>query len=114
METSAIEPQFVNVGGRQRIQPTHVVKLVAYINYTTVYLANGESFIIARTIGKVQETLQPHGEFIRISKNLVVNLAYMRQQTPNGIILKNNEIIDWSRRRKREVKKYLKKFIKTY
>ena len=102
----------IHIGGRLYIQPTDVIMLVANVNYTTIYLINGQQFMIARTIGKVQEILHPHGQFIRTNKAQVVNLAYVLQHTKKGFVLQNNEVIDWSRRRKKEIKEKLRRIYK--
>jgi DNA-binding LytR/AlgR family response regulator len=100
----------VHIAGNTYINPVDVIKLVASVNYTTIYLANGKQYVVALTISKVHEVLHPYGQFIRTHKSHVINLAYVLQQTPNGLLLKNNETVDWSRRRKKEVKEKLRKF----
>lgn len=100
----------VHLVGNTYINPIDVIKLVASINYTIIYLATGKQCVVALTISKVHKALHPYGQFIRTHKSHVINLAYVLQQTPNGLLLKNNEEIDWSRRRKKEVKEKLRKF----
>jgi DNA-binding LytR/AlgR family response regulator len=94
----------VHVGGRKHVQPEQVIMLVADVNYTTIYLIDGQQFMVATTIGKVQKALDAYGNFIRLNKAQVVNWAYVLQRTKNGLLLKNNETVGISRRRRRDVK----------
>jgi DNA-binding LytR/AlgR family response regulator len=98
------QKQSVHIGGRRYVQPEQVMMLVADINYTTIYLNNGEKFIIATTIGKVQKALDIHGDFVRPNKTQVVNWAYVTQRTQDGLLLQNNEMIIFSRRKRRAIK----------
>jgi DNA-binding LytR/AlgR family response regulator len=89
----------VHVGGRRHVQPTQVMMLIADINYTTIFLKNGQQFMVATTIGKVQKTLQSHADFVRLNKLQVVNWAYVQSSNTKQLLLKNNEIVQFSRRR---------------
>jgi two-component system LytT family response regulator len=101
----------VHIVGRTYLNPVDIIKLVASANYTIIYLANGRQYVIALTISKVYEILLPHGQFVRTHKSYVVNLAYVLQLTPTGFLLKNNETIDWARRRREEIKRKFREFI---
>jgi two-component system LytT family response regulator len=89
----------VHVGGRRHVLPTQVMMLVADINYTTIFLDNGQRFMVATTIGKIQKSLQKHGNFVRTNKSQVVNWAYVRSSNSKELLLKNDEIVRFSRRR---------------
>ncbi len=95
-----IKKDSVHIGGRI-VHPEQIIMLVADINYTTIYLADGQRFMVATTIGKVQKILQLHGEFVRPNKSQVVNWAYVRSSTSKQLLLKNNEIVRFSRRREK-------------
>jgi DNA-binding LytR/AlgR family response regulator len=97
------ETNVVFVGGRLHIPPNEIVMLVAAINYTTIHLIDGQTFIIAKTISRVQDALKSHGRFIRLNKSHVVNWAYVTHLTPEGLLMQNNEILSFSRRRKRTI-----------
>lgn len=105
-------PTRVHIVGEIYVQPVNVIKLVASVNYTTIYLADGNRYIVALTISKVHKVLLPHGQFIRSHRSHVINLAYVLQQTSNGLLLNNNETIDCSRRRRKEVKTKLRELNK--
>lgn len=95
----------VHVGGRKHVQPEQVMMLVANINYTTIYLANGQRFMVATTIGKIQKSLQVHGQFVRPNKSQVVNWAYVRSSNSKQLLLKNNEMVRFSRRKEQATNK---------
>ena len=99
------QKESVHIGGRKHVHPAQVIMLVADINYTTIYLADGNQFMVATTIGKVQRTLQAHGQFVRTNKAQVVNWAYVLRSSPKELQLKNNEIIKFSRRREKVINK---------
>lgn len=94
----------VHVGGRKHVLPQQVIMLVADVNYTTVYLVDNQHFMVAMTIGKIQKILGNHGNFVRPNKAQVVNWAYVTQRTQEGLLLKNNEMISFSRRKRRAMK----------
>lgn len=102
-EVIQAQKESVHVGGRRHVQPEQVMMLVADINYTTIYLSDGEHFMIASTIGKVQKALNIHGNFVRPNKTQVVNWAYVTQRTQDGLLLKNNKMIIFSRRKRRTI-----------
>jgi DNA-binding LytR/AlgR family response regulator len=93
-----LEPNSVPVGGRKSVTPKQVLMLVADINYTTVHLFNGEQFIIATTLKRVQKSLDSHGNFVRTNKKFVVNWDYVRSHCAKQLTLQNNQIIPFSRR----------------
>jgi len=107
---NTITQEYVHLVGHTYINPIEVIKLVASVNYTTIYLANGKHYVVAQTINKVYQALLPYGQFIRTHKSYVINLAYVLQQTPTGFLMQNNEMIDCARRRKKQVKKQLREF----
>lgn len=92
------ESNYVSIGGRKKVSPKQVIMLVADINYTTVHLFNGEHFIIATTLKRVQKSLDSHGRFVRTSKKIVVNWDYVSSHCAKQLTLQNNQIIPFSRR----------------
>lgn len=93
------DSQDIHIGGRKSVCPKHILMLEADINYTTIHLFNGEQFIIATTIKKVQKSLDSHGKFVRASKKFVVNFDYVSSHCAKQLTLKNNQIIPFSRRK---------------
>lgn len=92
------QSQDISIGGRKTVSPKQVLMLVADINYTTIHLFNGEHFIIATTLKRVQKSLDSHGNFVRTNKKIVVNWDYVRSHCAKQLTLQNNQIIPFSRR----------------
>jgi DNA-binding LytR/AlgR family response regulator len=92
------ESHGISIGGRKTVSPKQILMLVADINYTTIHLFNGEQFIIATTLKRVQQSLDSHGNFIRTNKKFVVNWDYVRSHCAKQLTLQNNQIIPFSRR----------------
>lgn len=103
------EPNSVPVGGRKSVTPKQVLMLVADINYTTIHLFNGEQFIIATTLKRVQKSLDSHGNFVRTNKKFVVNWDYVRSHCAKQLTLQNNQTIPFSRRQGRLIMKKMAK-----
>lgn len=91
----------ISIGGRKTVSPEQVLMLVADINYTTIHLFNGERFIIATTLKKVQKSLDAHGNFVRPNKKIVVNWNYVLSHCSRYLTLQNNQVIYFSRRQGR-------------
>jgi two-component system LytT family response regulator len=91
----------INIGGRKKINPKLILLLEADINYTTVHLCNGEKFTIATTLKKVKETIDSHGKFVRISNKFVVNFDCVTNYCDQQLILSNDRIIPFSRRKRK-------------
>lgn len=98
------QKEAVHIGGRKHVQPEQVMMLVADSNYTTIYLADGNQFMIATTIGKIQKILENYGQFIRPNKSHVVNCAFVKSSNSEQIFLKNNKVVRFSRRREKEIR----------
>lgn len=94
-----LESHCVPIGGRKSVSPQHVLMLVADINYTIVHLFNGEHFIVATTLKRVQQNLNAYGKFVRTNKKFVVNWDYVRSHCTKQLILQNNQVIPFSRRK---------------
>ncbi|WP_435353710.1 LytR/AlgR family response regulator transcription factor [Emticicia sp. SJ17W-69] len=97
------ESNYISIGGRKTVSPKQVLMLVADINYTTIHLFNGEQFIIATTLKRVQKSLNSHGNFIRTNKKFVVNWDYVLSHCAKQLTLHNNQIIPFSRRQGKQV-----------
>jgi len=96
-----LEPNKIPVGWRKSVTPKHVLMLVADINYTTIHLCNGEQFIIATTLKRVQQSLDSYGSFVRTNKKIVVNFDYVLSHSEKQLTLPNNQIVSFSRRQRR-------------
>lgn len=85
----------------------HVVKLseILYLqadnNYTILYLADGESVMMAQSLKKFEENLSAAG-FLRVHQSYLVNLSYVKtfRKTQDHLQLVNNEKIPVSGRKR--------------
>jgi two-component system, LytTR family, response regulator len=81
-------------------------------SYTRFYLANGEIYLITKTLGDVEETLKG-GDFFRIHKQFLINLKkisrYVRSDG-GAIYMPNGVNIPISRSRKEEFQELFTKF----
>ncbi|MBI3134102.1 MAG: response regulator transcription factor [Bacteroidetes bacterium] len=94
------------------------VKDIVYIEsdsrYSKLTLNSGEIFTTAKTLREFEEYLEPAAFFVRISKQLMLNVSYIMQYTkgdPFSIQLKNGKVFEVARRKKAEVLEKLKGFM---
>lgn len=95
----------VHIGGFRYVNAQDVIHLQADINYTNIYLTNGEKIYVATTIKKVFDALIPFGNFVRIHRGRAININYITQIDGNRICLETGENMLASRRLKKELKK---------
>jgi DNA-binding LytR/AlgR family response regulator len=95
---------------QQKINIEHVVMLTAQSNYTTVHLADGNSFLYAITLGKLEKRFGDDA-FIRPNRSTLVNTKYVLgvhnaniKHKSSYIKMKNGIVIYISRRRSRLLK----------
>jgi two-component system, LytTR family, response regulator len=83
------------------IHPTEIVMMKADINYTTIYLQNGEKITIAKTL-KFLETALNDSNFCRIHRRILINRNHVIAYNPKlgEVLLTNNHTTFASRRRK--------------
>lgn len=93
----------VFLGARTSLMPNKITYLKADINYTTVYSDSGKSQVLSTTIHKVHEFLSGHGNFVRISRQYVVNMQYVKLLKNNKLVLVNGEKLAPSRRRLKSI-----------
>ncbi len=90
---------------RFQLYPQEIIRLEAEVNYTSLFTAT-DNFIIAKTLKKVEEQLDPD-LFIRIHKSHLVNKRLIAgidfSKENKSIILKTGESLTISRRRLKEV-----------
>lgn len=75
------------------------------INYTKIYLNNGTSFILSKTLKLIEELL-PHSIFVRVHKSFLVNfnyVIYFNRSLDAYVELSNHIKIPVSTRKKDEV-----------
>lgn len=95
-------------GGVHFVMPHEITHCEALSNYTKIYTTGNQQFIISKNLGEYEELLAPY-HFIRTHKSHLVNKLFISYLDHNGyIVLKDNTVIEVSRRRKEEVLTKLK------
>lgn len=89
----------VVLGARTSFDPSSITYLEADINYTVIHSADGKSRVLSTTLKIVHESLKDQGQFIRISRKVVVNMDFVKKFKNNHFFLTNGEKLTPSRRR---------------
>ena len=100
MKTNTAE---VHLGGRLT-KPAHQVLLLrSEVNYSHIYMRNGDHYIVATTLKTLEERLKDHG-FWRINKSEMVNLSAARILKNQGMVkVKNHKPMKISRRKRQNM-----------
>jgi two-component system LytT family response regulator len=89
-----------------------IMYLCADINYTTIYTCDGQKQVVAKPLKEYDEILcTPETGFLRIHKSFIVNPFFverMEYDDPLRIVLPGNTFLEVSRRKKKEVEKFLR------
>jgi two-component system LytT family response regulator len=89
---------------------TEIVRCLGDNNYTTVFLKNGESVLVSKTLKEYEELLSDKG-FLRVHQSHLINLDYIRSyEKHDGGYLKmtDNASVPISRQRKPQVLQQLR------
>lgn len=90
-------------GGVHFVLPHEIIHCEALSNYTKIYVEGNKQFLVSKNLGEYEELLTNYG-FIRTHKSHLVNKHFISYLDHNGfIVLKDNTIIEVSRRRKEDV-----------
>ncbi len=84
------------------IKIDEIVYLEARMNYTHIYMKNGEKYVASRTIKEYEELLSP-STFIRIHNSYIINKDYLQkyERGEGGQVIMNNGVrLDVSKRKK--------------
>jgi DNA-binding LytR/AlgR family response regulator len=106
MKTSQ-KPSFQIGGKKVIINYSEVILLKADVNYTYIYLKNGQINIVAKSL-KTLATQFANFSFFRVHKSFMINLKYVRKKKTdlkNSIEMKNHQIVSLSRRKRVEFAK---------
>ncbi len=97
--------ELIHLGSRKKISASSILMLKADINYTLIYLDDGNQILSSTTIGVLEKRLKEYN-FFRPNKSFVINLAFMSDYENKDtscdyvkILLKNNLKISLSRRK---------------
>lgn len=95
--------------GLRLASPSEVVHCTGINNYTQFHLTDGTIIVVSKTIKEFEEILADHG-FIRTHKSHLVNIEYIKEiRNDNTILLTNDQWVDVSRRRQRDVAEAIRK-----
>ncbi|RFS18432.1 LytTR family DNA-binding domain-containing protein [Emticicia sp. C21] len=99
-----IQEPLLQLGWRTKIDPFTILFMRADSNYTEVHLNNGNMILSATSLGRLAKRL-PSCQFIRPNRSVLVNLDFLTeyQRRDKSIKLNNNEVIQVSRRRTKQV-----------
>jgi len=100
----------IRLGWHTKIDPNTILFMKADCNYTEVYLNNGNMILSATTLGSLAKRL-PACQFIRPNRSILVNLDFMIEYERRGatIRLNNNDVIQVSRRRTKQIRRSISK-----
>ncbi|HBL75896.1 MAG: hypothetical protein A2W90_10800 [Bacteroidetes bacterium GWF2_42_66] len=91
-----------------------IIRCQGESNYTHLYFTDRKPMLVAKTLIDFEELLAEH-DFFRVHKTHLVNLNHVTAFIRNDggqLLMSNNETVSVSRRRKEEVQKQLKQFLK--
>lgn len=91
--------------GYKLIRSNQIMYCVSDVNYTKVHLVEGTSFLVSRTLKKIEELL-PQKLFLRPHKSYLVNTNYIKKyinKEGHFLILSNDEKIPVSSRKRTEI-----------
>ncbi|WP_233219183.1 LytR/AlgR family response regulator transcription factor [Adhaeribacter arboris] len=84
-----IAPQRIalpHAGGLVFVDIGQIVYCEADSNYTRFYLEKGEQYLICKTLGDVQEVLEPHN-FVRVHRQSLVNIAHVQKLKKGKVLI---------------------------
>lgn len=99
-----------NVNGFKVLPLENILYLQGEINYTRIFLANGEKILTTKTLKEYDRLLSEFG-FFRIHQSHLINLSFIVEYIKGDggeIIMTNNDELKLSRRRKQ---KFLTRFL---
>lgn len=99
-----------NVNGFKVIPFEHILYLQGEINYTRIFLVNGEKILTTKTLKEYDLLLSEFG-FFRIHQSHLINLSFVQEYIKGDggeIIMINGDMLNLSRRRKQ---KFLTRFL---
>jgi len=87
------------------VDPREIIYCKSDGSYTTVFLKNGEDYLVSKSIKYLEELLPPTS-FLRVHKSYIVNLGEIKELLKHGsgeVVLTNNRIVPISRSHRQKV-----------
>ncbi len=90
----------ISVGGRATFLSSEIVMLKSELNYTRIFLKEGNTFFVATPL-KILEKRLPVEQFVRTHRAFMINLQYIKEyQHPEYVLLVNDCKAAVSRRKR--------------
>ncbi len=80
------------LNGNLIVEVSQIMRLEGESNYTNIYLADGQKFLISKTLSTFEEIL-PEDIFVRVHKSHIVNIGYIKsilKANPPYILMSNS------------------------
>jgi two-component system LytT family response regulator len=102
MDTKLYIAGTIKLAGKKKVDPAEVLFLKADVNYTEIFLQDGERFIVSKTLKELEKSFANYN-FFRTHKSYMVNLKYVTgYQIHEGLLVKVDEHhLSLSRRRQK-------------
>ncbi len=90
----------INIGSRIKVFPADVILFESDINYTNVYLENGDKFLVSTNLKKIEERFAEFTNFFRPNRSFLINLNFAEFSAENSELrLRNERFVAVSRRK---------------
>ncbi len=83
-------PDDIHVGSRTHLPPETVVMIQADINYSLIYLLNGNKVIVSTCLKQLENRFALVQSFARVHKSYLVNLDYYKSYNEGQFLLEND------------------------
>lgn len=95
--------------GLEFLPVQEIIRCESHINYTSIFMTNGQKMTVARTLKEFEELLEEHG-FFRVHNSHLINMAWIKSYHKGkggSVCMTDNTEIEVSTRRKDELLKRL-------
>lgn len=99
----------ISIGGRTKVNPNHVIALVASVNYSLAYMHDDNVIIVATPLKELENRFRFH-TFFRSHKSFLINLRYIADYDTEKlqyVEMKNNLKATVSRRKRNDFRRLL-------
>jgi two-component system LytT family response regulator len=93
------QPDDIHVGSRTYVLPETIVMIQAEINYSLIFLKNGNKVIVSTCLKKLENRFAIIQSFARVHKSYLVNLNYLKSCHEGYFLLENDLTCAVSRRK---------------
>lgn len=92
--------KIIPIGSRKKVPSEDILYLQSDLNYTKVFLVNGQMIFSSTTLKIIESRLAENPEFFRINRGVVINRQHVKTYQEGRVQLSNNLHFMVSRRRK--------------